>query len=50
MSKYTYKLYAVDWVYSDRVFSCFSQYNDLSPDPNDPLEFFNDLISFKCAK
>ena len=26
MSKYTFKLYAVDWVYSGRVFSCFSQY------------------------
>ena len=26
MSKYTYKLYAVYWVSSGRVFSCFSQY------------------------
>ena len=26
MSKYAFKLYAVDWVYSGRAFSCFSQY------------------------
>ena len=26
MSNYTFKLYAMDWVYSGRVFSCFSQY------------------------
>ena len=25
MSKYTFTLYAMDWVYSGRVFSCFSQ-------------------------
>ena len=26
MSKYIYKLYAVDWIYAGRVFLCFSQY------------------------
>ena len=31
MSKYTFKLSAVDWVYSGRIFSGFSQYITNSP-------------------